>query len=335
MSANRENPMDPQRRLLLAAATVLSARLAWGAEARRLRRIGYFGVTPAAAKRTQAALAQLRAGLREHGLVEGRDYALEYVSEARIEHVPARMQALVDRGVDLIVVETTPVALAAAKATRDIPIVFGLVSDPVGSGLVESLAHPGGNVTGVTNVLPALSGKLLELAREIAPGIKRVAVMWNPANPGKVLELHELQAAAQQAGIELSLLPVRSATEIDAALGGLGSANVQFLVTLSETLTHRHRERIAELALAARMPSVFNHTPQVEAGGLVSYAPDYTDLLRREGTLASKILAGERPATLPVEQPTKFVLTVNRKTAAALGIAIPQSVLLRADRVIE
>ncbi len=272
--------MNLQRRVLLAAASAaaLSARLGWGAKAQRLRRIGYFGVTPPDSAYTEHGLMQFREGLREQGLVEGRDYALEYVWETRIERVPSRMQALAQSGVDLIVAQTTPVALAAAKATRDIPIVFGLVSDPVGSGLVQSLAHPGGNVTGVTNVLPALSGKLLELAREIAPGISRVATMWNPDNPAKTLELHELHAAARQAGVALSLLPVRSTAEIEAALAGMGGTQVQFLVTLSETLTHQYRKRIAELALAARMPSVFNNTSQVEAGGLVSYAPEYTVL---------------------------------------------------------
>jgi len=329
--------VNPLRRALLAAAATgaLCGPLAPAVKAQRLRRIGYFGVTPSDADTTRRTLELFRQGLREQGLVEGRDYALEYLWETRIERVPARMQTLAHSGVVLIVATTTPVALAAAKATRDLPIVFGTVSDPVGSGLVESLARPGGNITGVTNVLPALSGKLLELAREIVPGTSRVAVMWNPDNPAKTLELHELQAAAQRSGIALSLLPARTAAEIDAALADLGGLGVQFLVTLSETLTHQYRTRIAELALAARMPSVSNHAPQVEAGGLVAYAPDYTLLGRRLGDLAGRILAGERPATLPVEQPTNFELVVNLKTARLLGLKIPQSVLLRANRVIE
>jgi len=262
--------VNPLRRALLAAAATgaLCGPLAPAVKAQRLRRIGYFGVTPSDADTTRRTLELFRTGLREQGLV-------------------------------------------------------------------ESLARPGGNVTGVTNVLPALSGKLLELAREIGPGTSRVAVMWNPDNPAKTLELHELQAAAQRSRIALSLRPARTAAEIDAALADLGSLGVQFLVTLSETLTHQYRMRIAELALAARMPSVSNHAPQVEAGGLVAYAPDYALLNRRLGDLAGRILGGEQPATLPVEQPTNFELVVNLRTARSLGLKIPQSVLLRANRVIE
>jgi putative ABC transport system substrate-binding protein len=245
------------------------------------------------------------------------------------------MRSVIGGGPVLVVAITTPVALAAAKATREVPIVFGTVSDPVASGLVQSLARPGGNVTGVANVLPALSGKLVELAREILPGARRIAVLWNPDNPAKALELHELEAHAQRAGIACLRFPARSAAEIAAALTSLDPTKAGALVVLSETLTHFNRERIARLALAARMPTLFNYVPHVEAGGLAAYSPDYDLQAMRLGELAGRILAGASPATLPVEQPNRFLLTVNLRTARALGLELSPAVLLRADKVIE
>jgi putative ABC transport system substrate-binding protein len=236
---------------------------------------------------------------------------------------------------DLVVAITTPVALAVAKATKRVPIVFGTVSDPVESGLVQSLARPGGNVTGVANVLPALSGKLIELAREILPSPRRVAALWNPDNPAKALELRELEAHAHRAGIECERFPVRSAAEIDQAISALNARRIAALVVLAETLTHVNRERIARLALAARMPTLSNYVPQVEAGGLAAYSPDYDLQSSRLGELAGRILAGASPATLPVEQPNRFLLTLNLQTARALGLELPRAVLLRADRVID
>lgn len=298
----------------------------------RLRRIGFFGVRPPESRAEAQQLARFREGLRDHGLREGPEYRIEHVWEKRVERLDERMRTLVETRPDLVVAITTPVALAAARATATIPIVFGTVSDPVASGLVQSLAQPGGNVTGVANVLPALSGKLVELTREILPAAARIAVLWNPDNPAKALELRELEAHARRAGIECIRRPVRSAAQIDAALERLA---VDALVVLAETLTDGHRERLAERALAARLPTFFNHTPHVEAGGLAAYAPDYDLQTRRLGELAGRILAGESPATLPVEQPNRFLLTINTQTARALGLELPRAVLLRADRVIE
>jgi putative ABC transport system substrate-binding protein len=300
-----------------------------------LRRLAYFGVLPPGDSRVRRDLERFREELKKHGFSQGTDYVLEYLWEQDIKRVPERMGALVAQKVDLIVAITTPVALAAARATREVPIVFGVVSDPVGSGLVAALNRPGRNVTGVTNVLPELSGKLLELAREIVPGAKRIAVMWNPDNPAKVLELRELQAAAKRARVNLEEFPVRSSRDIESALAAVSGAKSTALVTLAETLTDAHRERIAQAALASRVPTVFNLTSHVRAGGLVSYSPDYSVLSRRLGDLAGRILRGSSPAVLPVEQPVRFELVVNLKTARALGIAIPQSVLVRADEVVE
>lgn len=298
------------------------------------RRVAYFHVLPPEAPNVQAQLARFREGARAQGLSAGTDYELDYSWEERLERVPRRMQALLDGRPDLLVALTTPVAVAAAKATREVPVLFGTVSDPVASGLVQSLARPGGNVTGVANVLPALSGKLLELVREILPAATRIAALWNPENPAKALELRELEAHAQRAGIECERLPTRSAAEIEQAIAALDASRVAALVVLSETLTHANRERIARLALAARMPTLFNHAPQVEAGGLAAYSPDYDLQAVRLGELAGRILAGASPATLPVEQPTRFLLTVNLRTARALGLELPRAVLVRADRVI-
>jgi putative ABC transport system substrate-binding protein len=301
----------------------------------RQRRIVYFHVLPPEAPGVEGALARFRQGMQEQGFAAGTDYELDYVWEERVGEVPARMRALLRGRPDVVVAFTTPVAVAAAKATREVPVLFGTVSDPVASGLVQSLARPGGNVTGVANVLPALSGKLVELTREILPGARRLAAMWNPDNPAKALELRELEAHAQRAGIECARFPARSAEEIEAAISALDPAREAVLVVLSETLTNANRGRIAQLALAARMPTLFNYTPQVEAGGLAAYSPDYDLQLLRLGELAGRVLAGASPATLPVEQPNRFLLTVNLKTARALGLELPRAVLLRADKVIE
>lgn len=299
-----------------------------------LQRIVYFGVLPPESPSVVATLARFREDLGRHGLTDGRDYTLDYVWEERVDRIPEKMRALLEREVSLVVAITTPVALAAAKATRKIPIVFGTVSDPIGSGLVARIDRPGGNITGVTNLLPELSGKLLELSREIVPGAVRIAVMWNPENPAKALELRELRVAAGRASVALAELPVRSAAEIEKAIAGVGK-DVSVIVTLAETLTNANRQRIATLARMRHLPTVFNLAAHVEAGGLVSYSPDYGALNRRLGDLAGRILKGADPGTLPVEQPTTFELVVNKGTAKSLGISIPQTVLLRATKVIE
>ncbi|MEX2198674.1 MAG: ABC transporter substrate-binding protein [Burkholderiales bacterium] len=324
-----------RRRILACVALALLGLGGAAAKEPRQRTIAYFSVLPPQAPSSVTALARFREGLRDHGFTEGADYRIEYRWEERIEKLPGRMRELMSAGPSLVVAITTPVALAAARATRGVPVVFGTVSDPVASGLVDSLARPGGNVTGVANILPALSGKLIELAREILPHARRIAVLWNPDNPAKALELRELERHAQPVGIELALFPVRSAAHIESAVSGLDPGGVAALVVLAETLTNANRERIARLALAARMPTLFNHAPQVEAGGLAAYSPDYDLQTTRLGELAGRILAGASPATLPVEQPTRYLLTVNVKTAKALGIEVPRSILLRAERVIE
>ncbi len=323
-----------RRPALLALCAALAAG-AWAQVAPIPARVAILGVEPADSPIARRLLAGIREGLAGEGLAEGRDFAIEYLAEARIDRVPAKVEALVRRRPALIVPITTPVAQAAASAARGIPIVFGTVSDPVGSGLVASLARPGGNVTGVSNMLPALSGKLLELAGELVPGVSRVAVLWNPANPAKAIELWELRAAAAARGIALEELPARTPQEIERALAPGARDGARLLVILAETLTHAHRGRIAELAQARRLVVVSSLSTHTEAGGVLSSQPGYAALNRRVGALAGKILKGMSPAELPVELPATFELLVNRKAAQALGLTLPQSLLIRADRVIE
>lgn len=309
--------------------------MALAQQSAKRRRIAYFYVLPPDAPSAVITLDRFRVGMQTLGWSAGADYEIDYAWEERVDQVPARVQALLRSDPDVVVAITTPVALAVAKATQAVPMVFGTVSDPVEVGLVQSLARPGGNVTGVANILPALSGKLIELARDILPGTRRIAALWNPDNPAKALELRQLEEHAQRAGIECERFPVRSAAEIDRALSTLNASAIAALVVLAETLTHVNRERIARLALAARVPMLSNYAPQVEGGGLAAYSPDYDLQFLRLGELTAKILAGASPATLPVEQPNRFLLTVNLKTARALGLELPRAVLLRADRLIE
>jgi putative ABC transport system substrate-binding protein len=280
-------------------------------------------------------LTGFRRGLTDEALTEGRDFIIEYSSEPRIEQLPAKIAEVLKRDPVLLVATTTPVAQAAAKATPHLPIVFNTVSDPVGSGLVASLARPGNNVTGVSNMLPELSGKLLDLVRELLPGATPVAVLWNPDNPAKVLEVAELRIAAKKLSVDLAELPVRSLPDIERALEP-GQKNMgKVLVILAETLTGVHSKRIDELLQVRRIAVISNHRIHTLAGGLLSYAPDYAALHRRLGGLTAKILKGAKPAEIPVELPTKFEILVNLKTAKMLGLTIPQSILIRADRVIE
>jgi putative ABC transport system substrate-binding protein len=280
-------------------------------------------------------LRAFRDGLRDAGFVEGSNLALEIRWEPDVSRLPGHAAALVEARVDAIVTFTTPATRAARDATGSIPIVFTMVSDPVGSGFVASLAKPGGQVTGVTNVFPDLSGKLLELVRAVVPGLERAAVLLNPDNPGKRLDLAELARAAQQMRVTLLPLEVRAAADFGPAFAAIPRARPDALITLSETVTWMKRQEIADFALKHRLPTAFNLNGHVEAGGLISYAPRVALIHQRAGVLTGRVLKGTRPADLPVEQPTHFELSVNLRTARALGLTIPQAVLLRADQVIQ
>ncbi len=320
---------------MTALCAALGARnsLAQGVQAQR--RIAFLGVAPADAATTRRMLAWFREGLAGEGLLEGRDLTIEYSSEPRIDRVSATVGELLKRNPALLVAITTPVAQSAAKGARQIPVVFGVVSDPVGSGLVASLARPGGNVTGVSNMLPALSGKLLEFVRELVPGISRVGVLWNPDNPAKAMEAEQLRVAARKLNVALEEFPAHTLTEIESALARGIKEKPAVLVVLAETVTQTHSKRIAELTWQSRTVVVSNLSTHTESGGVLSYQPDYMAHHRRVGALAGKILKGALPADLPVELPANFELLVNKRAAKALGIALPPSLLLRADRVIE
>jgi len=229
----------------------------------------------------------------------------------------------------------TPAPLATQQATATIPIVFIAVSDPVGSGLVASLAHPGGNLTGLTNVAPVLAGKRLELLRTIIPGLSRLALIVNPTNPGTLAQANEITAAAEALGVEVQALPIRSAEDFEGAFRAAVSARADAIHPASDSVVTIGRDRLAELGLRYRLPTAFDFRENAVAGGLLSYGPNLVDMYRRAAAYVDKILKGASPADLPVEGPTAFDLVLNLNTARALGLTIPQPVLQQATEIIQ
>jgi putative tryptophan/tyrosine transport system substrate-binding protein len=276
-----------------------------------------------------------RQGLRDVGYVEGRDVVIEWRSGAGDSgRIPTLVADLVQRRPDVIVVDTTVATRAAKSATSAIPIVMTVNFDPVGSGLVANLAHPGGNVTGLSAMGSEMSSKRLQLLKEMMPGITRVAVLWNPDTPYSPKAIAQLKAAAPSLSMTLTSFPVRTPGEIDSAFSAISRTHAQALYLVEDALFEANRPALFKLALKARLPIIcwVRHWP--EEGGLMSYGPSISDLFRRSAGYIDKILKGANPADLPIEQPTKFELVVNLKTAKALGITIPESILLRADEVI-
>jgi putative ABC transport system substrate-binding protein len=237
--------------------------------------------------------------------------------------------------VDVIVAWSGGAAKAAQEATRTIPIVMSLVNDPVGSGLVASLARPGGNVTGLTVMSPDLAAKQVQLLKEVVPKVSRVALLTNPANPSSALFLREAEAAAQALGVRLQTLEARNPQEIDSAFAALTSERAGALLILPDGVFLSQRSQIAELAAKRRLPSMYLVREYAEAGGLMSYGPNFLDLMRRAAIFVDKILKGAKPADLPVAQPTTFELVINLRTAKAIGLTIPPSLLQRADQIID
>jgi putative tryptophan/tyrosine transport system substrate-binding protein len=277
-----------------------------------------------------------RQGLRELGYVDGQNVTIEWRwSEGRPDRFPGLATEVVALKPDVIVASGTQAIRAAKRATSAIPIVMTTSSYPDKIGLVNSLSRPGGNVTGLSNVGPELSGKKLELLKEIAPKASRVAVLFNPASDVEPLAVRELSAAAPAVGVEIQSVEVRSPDDFSAAFAAVSPSRIDALLALGNPINFRGRQLIADFALKNRLPSIYDERLFVEAGGLISYAPSFTDSFRRAATYVDKILKGQQPADLPVEQPTKFDLVINLKTAKALGLTIPPSLLLRADHVIE
>jgi putative ABC transport system substrate-binding protein len=273
--------------------------------------------------------------LRELGWIEGRTVAIEYRwAEGRYENLAEIAAEFVRLKVDVIVTYATPPVVAAKQATADIPIVSAVMGDPVGTGLVASLARPGGNVTGLSVLTPDLAGKRLELLREVVPNLRRLAFLGNVGNPITALEMGEVQTAARTLGLHLVTLEIRRAEDIVPAFETLKS-DAQALYVAGDPLVLANRVRINTLALVARLPAFYNERAYVEAGGLMSYGVNWPDLFRRTAELVDKILRGAKPGDIPVEQPTKFDFVVNLTTAKALGLEVPPTLLARADEVIE
>jgi putative ABC transport system substrate-binding protein len=302
-------------------------------QAAKVPTIGFLGqLTPSAMSKWTAAFVQR---LRELGWVEGRTVAIEYRwAEGRSERFAEVAAELVRIKVDVIVTGGTAAVMAAKRATSVIPIVFATAGDPVGTGLVASLARPGGNVTGLSNQSADLPSKRLEILREIVPGIRRLAIMANIGSPIGALEAGEVQAAAKTLGLEVIPLEIRRMEDIAPAIEPLkGRADALYVVT--EALVNTNRIQINALALGAGLSTVHGEKGYVEAGGLMSYGPSFPDLYRRAAVYVDKILKGAKPADLPVEQPTQFELVINLKTAKLLGLAVSPALLARADEVIE
>jgi putative tryptophan/tyrosine transport system substrate-binding protein len=278
-----------------------------------------------------------REGLRALGYVEGHNVVVEHRSaQGRFDRLPELAAELVRLRVDVIVTVVTQASLAAKNATETIPIVMLAVGDPVGAGLVTSLAHPGGNVTGTSVQAVEVGGKSLELLKNAIPKLRVVAVLWNPANPiFQAQMVKETEAAARALGIQLRMLAARDAKEIDRAFAAMTGERAEALTVLVDPVFIAHLSRIAALAANSRLPSISGFREYAEAGGLMAYAANFSELGRRTALYVDKILKGAKPADLPVEQPTKFEFIINQKTAKALGLTIPQSLLLRADEVIQ
>ena len=296
------------------------------------RRIGVL----LAASLPQEEMAQaFRQGLVDAGYTEGRDVVFEWRSaNGDYARIPELSADLVRRKVDVIVVDSTPGAHAVKRATSTIPIVMTSLVDPVGSGLVAGLAHPGGNVTGLTIMTTELSVKRLQLLKEVIPQVIRVAVLWNPDNGYSQKLIEELKAAAPSLSIELKLVGTRTPEEFDAAVSAARQAHAQALYVIEDSLFYVHRRALIKLASKARLPTIWGQRASARAGAFMSYGPNFPDLYRRSAGYVDKILKGAEPGDLPIEQPTKFELVVNLKTAKTLGITIPELILLRADEVI-
>jgi putative ABC transport system substrate-binding protein len=317
----------------LGVGALLASRSADAQQAGKVPRIGFLHYgSPGPSPEVEA----FRQGLRELGYIEGKNIAIEYrFASGRVERLPELAAELVRLKPDVIVTPTTPASQAAKQATSTIPIVFAAVADAVGAGLIANFARPGGNITGLTSISAELGGIRLELLKQVAPKASRVAVLYNPADRSNVLALKELQESAPALGLTLQPLEVREPGEFEGAFVAMSRERAHALFGAAGVLTFEHRKAIVDLAAKSRIPAMWGHRQFVEAGGLMSYAVNWYDQLRRAATYVDKILKGARPGDLPVEQPTKFELVINLKAAKALGLTIPPSLRLRADEVIQ
>jgi putative tryptophan/tyrosine transport system substrate-binding protein len=316
--------------------TLLGGAAAWPLTARAQpspRRIGVLlvGLSPESKE-----AKQFRLGLRDAGYSEGRDVVIEWRSaDGDYDRVPALIADLLQRKVDVIVLDSTVATQMTVRATSSLPIVMAMVQDPVGSGLVKSLAYPGGNVTGLSNMATELYAKRMQLLKEVKPQLARVAVLWNPDHPAHPIALEELKAVAPLLSIELSFVSVRRPEQFDPAFAEVNQAKAQALYVVDDPIFFAHRTTLLSLASKAQLPTIHEQSRWPEAGALVSYGADTQDQFRRAALYVARILKGTKPADLPVEQPTKFELVINLKTAKALGLEIPPQLLALTDHVIE
>jgi putative ABC transport system substrate-binding protein len=319
--------------LALASLLDTGAGAAEAQPAAKVARIGWLGLDPAGGLHLRAAFLE---GLRDLGYVEGRNLVVEIrYTGATLERAPGAAAELAALDPDVIVAGTTPAALAAKQATRSIPIVFASASNPVASGLVVSLARPGGNATGLAFLSPELVGKHLDLLKQVLPGVSRVAVLWQPGERPVKDMLTGADVAARALGVRLHFVELRGPDDFDRAFSEVTRVRAGAVTCVPGSIFFVERQRLVDLAAKHRLPTVWPFREGVDAGGLMSYAPHLPDLFRRAATYVDKILKGARPGDLPVEQPTKFELVINLRTAKALGVTIPPSVLAGADQVIE
>ena len=317
---------------LLFALALASVHLAQAQQQAKLPTIGWLAIRPA----SSGGQKIIRRMLREIGYVEGKNIAFEdRFADDKLDRLPALADELVRLQVDVLLTPSTPAAIAAKNATRTISIVFLNVADPIATGLVDSLARPGGNITGFTTIEPTLAGKRLELLKETVPNLSRVGCFGTPQNPGSTQEWKESQLSARELGLRLHSMEVSSADKFEDAFKEAAKAHSTALAVTLSALLSSNQKRITDLAAKRRLPAIYSRGDFVASGGLMSYGPDQAEPYRRVAVMVDKILKGARPADLPVEQPTKFELMINLKTAKALGLTIPPMVMMRSEKVIK
>jgi len=318
---------------LLAVALLAAGTIAEAQQAKKVPRIGF--LTAVSTSAISDRIEAFRQGLRELGYVEGKNIVIEWrYAEGKLDRLPGLVVELIRLKVDIIVSAGPQNTRAAKEATSTIPIVMGFDNDPVGNGFVASLARPGGNITGLSNLAPEISGKQLELLKEIVPKLSRVAILGNSTDPGSAQMLGETKRAAAALGVQHLYLDVRAAEDIETAFRAASKGRADAVLALTSFLLTSQRKQLVELAVKRRLPAIYDRREFVEDGGLMTYGVSSTDLFRRAATYVDKILKGRTPADLPVEQPMKFEFIVNLNAAKQIGLTIPPNVLVRADRVI-
>ena len=319
---------------LLATVLLTTAPLAQAQQAKKVAKIAY--LAPSARGAVAHLIEAFRQGLREHGYVEGKDFVLELrYGDGKAERLPELARELVSLKVDVILTSTDGAIAVIKQQTQTIPILMATSTDPVETGFVASLARPGGNITGLSVISPELGGKRLELLREVAPRLSRVAFIWNPDIPGATLEYKEVQGASHSLRLQLQFLEVRRSDDLQNAFSAVTKGRAEALILAwPNPVLFSNRDQLTSFAQKNRLPAIYAQKGFVDAGGVMSYGPNLADLYRRAATYVHKILKGAKPADLPVEQPTKFELVINLKSAKQINLTIPPNVLARADKVI-